>query len=225
MGDLVSIIIPCYNQGQFVGEAIDSVLANTYQNIEIIVVNDGSTTEVDSYVDPYIARGEVTYIKQYNQGVSVARNNGIRLSQGRYIVCLDGDDILSSDYIETLYNQINQRTNVIVTSPVQHFGDDDQLWAPPTNPQGDHVPGYCIPCAAMFPVSIWQDVGGYDESMREGYEDWEFWAHAWTKGNVFELAYNPRLYYRRWGRTLNVKAAEKHEEIKQYILTKHKGKL
>lgn len=221
MGDLVSIIIPCYNQGQFVSEAIDSVLANTYENIEIIVVNDGSPTEVDQYVNPYIERGEITYVKQYNQGVSVARNNGIRLSQGKYVVCLDADDKLSEDYIETIYNQMAGR-NAIIAAPHQSFGRENNLWSP-TVPNDSIFVLNCIPVNAMFSKDMWQDLGGFDETMKLGYEDWEFWVHAYVRGYKFEVAKTPRVFYRRWEESLNSKAIANHEMLKQYISKKHRA--
>lgn len=90
---LVSVIIPCYNQGQFLAEAIDSVLAQTYPHVEIIVVNDGST---DNTVDVAASYGDkIKYIWQENSGVSVARNRGILESRGDYLQFLDADDLIT----------------------------------------------------------------------------------------------------------------------------------
>jgi len=222
MSDLVSIIVPCYNQGQFIEEAINSVLASTYQNIEIIVINDGSPTEVDQYVNPYIARGEITYIKQYNQGVATARNNGIRLSQGRYIVCLDSDDKLSPDYIEILHDQMKDRDDLVIGTPLQFFGKEDHLWTP-TVPTDRIFVFNSIPATAMFSKKMWQELGGYDEAMIMGYEDWEYWVHAYVKGYKFEVSPTPKIYYRRWGESLNAQAIANHEELKKYIVNKHRG--
>jgi glycosyltransferase involved in cell wall biosynthesis len=90
----VSVIITCYNQAHFLDEAIDSVLAQTYRNFEIIVIDDGSTDETPEIANRYT---QVHYIKQTNQGLAAARNTGIRASQSRYLVFLDADDRLLPD--------------------------------------------------------------------------------------------------------------------------------
>src|SRR5215204_5307150 len=88
---LVSVIIPCYNQAHFLGEAIESVLAQSYPHFEIIVVDDGSTDNTFEVASHY---SKVRLIRQENRGVSRARNAGLRESEGSYVVFLDADDRL-----------------------------------------------------------------------------------------------------------------------------------
>src|SRR5262245_20604446 len=88
---LVSVIIPCYNHAHYLGEAIESVLAQTVQDFEIIVVDDGST---DSTADVAARYPRVRYVRQNNQGLSAARNTGIKHGLGRFLVFLDADDLL-----------------------------------------------------------------------------------------------------------------------------------
>lgn len=95
--NLVSVIIPCYNQARFLSEAIESVLAQTYKNFEIIVIDDGSTDNTRQIVEQY---EEVRYLRQENQGVASARNLGLRLSKGEYLVFLDADDRLLPEAIK-----------------------------------------------------------------------------------------------------------------------------
>ena len=87
----VSVIIPTYNRAQVVGEAIDSVLSQTYNDLELIVVDDGSQDETRSVVSSY--NSQVTYLHQEHQGVSAARNRGIELARGKYLSFLDSDDL------------------------------------------------------------------------------------------------------------------------------------
>ena len=94
----VSVIIPLYNQKQFVGDAINSILNQTYPNIEIIVVNDGSTDNPFSVLEKY--KGSITIINQKNKGLAGARNAGIKYSSGEYIQFLDADDFLNKDKIK-----------------------------------------------------------------------------------------------------------------------------
>src|SRR3712207_3515162 len=95
---LVSVIIPCYNQAHYLGETIESVLNQTHQNLEIVVVDDGSTDNTAEVASSY---PQVKLLQQENQGrPAVGRNNGFRASSGEYIVFLDSDDRLVPDALE-----------------------------------------------------------------------------------------------------------------------------
>jgi glycosyltransferase involved in cell wall biosynthesis len=96
--DMVSVIIPTYNNAKYLGEALDSVLAQTYPKLEIIVINDGSWDNTKEIIQPYLNR--IGYIEQDNGGPAVARNNGLRRAQGEYIAFLDADDIWTSDKLQ-----------------------------------------------------------------------------------------------------------------------------
>ncbi|MGQ9784098.1 MAG: glycosyltransferase family 2 protein [Armatimonadota bacterium] len=96
----VSIIIPVYNGAAFIGEAVESALAQDYNNIEVVVVNDGSTDDTETVLKPYM--GNIIYVKQENAGLSAARNRGILSSSGEYLAFLDADDILLPHMVSTL---------------------------------------------------------------------------------------------------------------------------
>ena len=107
----ISIIIPVYNGELYIKECIESVINQSYKNIEIIVVDDGSTDNTYEILKPY---KNIKYIYQNNQGVSVARNKGIREATGEYIVFCDSDDIVSPDYVEVLFKNRDEKGTVIV---------------------------------------------------------------------------------------------------------------
>lgn len=112
---LVSIIIPVYNTEMFVERAIDSVLVQTYPNIEVILVNDGSTDESGRICNEYALKNNcVRVIHQKNSGVSVARNKGIDISTGKYIQFVDSDDEIKSNMTEALVNAIEEQDCDIV---------------------------------------------------------------------------------------------------------------
>src|SRR5438552_14718440 len=100
---LVSVIIPCYNQADFLHQAIKSALAQTYSHREILVVDDGSTENIAELTSSY---PRVRYIRQENSGVSAARNTALTHSRGEYLVCLDADDRLLPDALDRWVNYL-----------------------------------------------------------------------------------------------------------------------
>lgn len=107
---LVSVIIPTYNCGKYIGYCIESILKQTYKNIEMIVVNDGSTDNTEEIIEKYF-KGKVIYLKQENKGPSVSRNRGIRFSHGDYITFIDADDYLLPEFIEIGIEEILRHDN------------------------------------------------------------------------------------------------------------------
>lgn len=101
----VSIIVPVYNAAPYLRECIDSLVGQTWQNIEVILINDGSTDESGAICESYLADPRVIYHHQQNAGVSTARNAGLDLATGEYICFVDADDWLESDALERLQNE------------------------------------------------------------------------------------------------------------------------
>jgi glycosyltransferase involved in cell wall biosynthesis len=126
---LVSVIIPCYNYGHYVEEAIDSVLQQTFQNFEIIVVNDGSTDPVTIEVLKHLKKPKTRVIHQANKGLPEARNEGIRHAKGKYICCLDADDTLEPTYLEKAVALLEANPGIAFAySWVRLFGDEEKIW-------------------------------------------------------------------------------------------------
>lgn len=170
----VSIIIPCFNQGQYLKEAVDSVLASTYENIEIIVVNDGSTEYLD--VLENFSAPKTKIIHQDNQGVSSARNNGIKIAAGKYILPLDADDKIHSEYIEKAVKVLEENSDVgIVYCRAAYFGSVNGEWKLKEHKFPNYLWENGIFCSAMYRKSDWERSGGYKPEMENGNEDWEFW--------------------------------------------------
>lgn len=104
---LISVIVPVYNVENYLRKCIDSIIAQTYSHIEIIVINDGSTDNCGEICNEYaITDNRIKVIHGKNSGVSAARNKGIDISSGDYVVFVDGDDYVASDYVECLYNKL-----------------------------------------------------------------------------------------------------------------------
>ena len=109
---MVSVIIPVYNVEKYIDECLKSVVSQTYKNIEVIIINDGSTDKSEEIIRSYLDKYEnITYIYQQNKGVSEARNLGLKNATGDYVLFVDSDDYIHKSMIEKMYNNakyINQ---------------------------------------------------------------------------------------------------------------------
>ena len=120
----VSVIIPTYNSAQYITEAIESALNQTYKDFEIIVVDDGSTDNTKDILRSYIEKKKIHYFYQKNSGVSSARNTGVRVSQGEYISFLDSDDFWAAEHLQQLFNAMWKYPMCsIAFSAIDIFGD------------------------------------------------------------------------------------------------------
>lgn len=125
---MISLIIPTYNNGQYILEAINSVLQQTYTNFECIIIDDGSTDNTKDLLQPYIDNKQIKYFYQLNAGVSSARNFGLLKCSGDYILFLDADDLLVKDALENLKSNIVE--NDIVFGTWADFGIGDNQTTP-----------------------------------------------------------------------------------------------
>ena len=174
---LVSIVIPCYNQGCFLGETLDSVLAQTYDNWECIIVNDGSSDNTEDVFEQYSEKDKrIKYIYQTNKGLSDARNTGVQASRGKYILPLDSDDKIGSTYLEKAVKVLEENDNMeIVYCRAEMFGIKSGEWKLPQYSIEQILGENCIFCSAFFRKSTYEEVQGYKENMKFGLEDWDFW--------------------------------------------------
>lgn len=127
--ELISVIIPIYNVEKYLKECIDSILNQTYKNIEIILVDDGSTDNSPNICDEYTQKDtRVITIHQKNQGVSSARNKGLEASKGNYIFWIDSDDYVKEDCIEKLYNLLKKYDSDISICDYTQGSDRDYVF-------------------------------------------------------------------------------------------------
>ena len=124
---LASVVTPCYNGARYIGETIESVLAQTYPRWEMIVVDDGSTDGSGGVVAPYAeADGRIRYVRQENAGSAAARNNGIRRARGQYIALLDADDVWSPRFLERQIAFMRERGAVCVACSYDHIDSESR---------------------------------------------------------------------------------------------------
>ena len=120
----ISIIIPTYNNSKYLKRCVDSVLNQSYNNIEIIVIDDGSTDDTNSVMSEYKNTKKVKYVKQSNGGVSSARNNGLKMAHGDYIMFLDSDDYFCQNYCEKMLSNIVKNNSDICLSGINYIKND-----------------------------------------------------------------------------------------------------
>ena len=182
---LVSVIIPIYNYGKQFEKTLNSVFESTYKNIEIIIIDDGST---DSYVNQKLLsiseNPSIKIIRQVNSGPSSARNNGIKNSTGNFILPLDADDSIHSDYIQTCVNILKNNKNI---SPVYcdtlHIGQMQGVEQRPEWSMERLIQGPFIVNCSMFHKEAFEKSGGYDEEMK-GWEDYDLWIRMAKNGYI-----------------------------------------
>lgn len=177
MSPLVSIIIPCYNKAQYLGETLESVAAQTYPNIEVIVVDDDSPDNTKEVVDRHVQQmGNLIYLHQLNQGPSAARNNGIRASHGKYVMALDADDLLSPTYVaKCAYCLENHPETKLVYTKATMFGQYNQSWELQEYSHNDLLWQNMVNYCAMYRRTDFDLTPGYNTNMVKGLEDWDFW--------------------------------------------------
>jgi glycosyl transferase family 2/glycosyl transferase-like sugar-binding protein len=215
----VSVVIPCFNYGHYLAECLDSALSQTYPHVEVIVVDDGSTDNTAQIVARYSG---VRYIHQSNSGLSAARNAGIRASRGQYIQPLDADDKLAPTSIEKCVALLDGAD--IAVPGQQEFEASRHFYGRATwrMELPDFLSGNRIHCASMYRRKAWEQVGGYDERMLDGYEDWDFWIRIISAGySKIRVIDEPLFLYRVHADSMLRNMLHKKESVTAYMRSKY----
>ena len=194
----VSVIIPCFNLGRFLPEAITSVREQTYTDYEIVVIDDGSTDGETAEALKSAAASGLRVMRSQNHGLSAARNLGISHARGELISCLDADDMFDAQWLELAVARIDADPDLAFVSHwLEAFGDEHGTWAPGRADLAALLDQNVFNGAAMFRRQLVDAVGGFDESMRDGCEDWEFWIRVMESGHRGAIIPTPLYRYRR----------------------------
>ncbi len=200
----VAVVIPCYGQAHFLREAVESVCAQTFGDLEVVIVDDGSpddTADVASRLAAEYPERRIQVLRQANQGLPASRNNAIASTGGEFVVPLDADDKLPPDYVELKVAVLDAHPEASIADGDHHtFGADRALIPHPPYDFVDLARTNRIGVAAMFRRRAWEEVGGYNESMctRNGfaYEDWDFWLGCAERGHFGMHVPRALFYYR-----------------------------
>ncbi len=223
---VVSVVITCYNYERFLTEAVDSVVAQTFRDLEIIIVNDGSTDGSAALAErlkkQHEARCHFLILHTQNSGQpAAARNTGVAVARGEYILCLDADDKIAPTFLAKTVPVLQAEPEVgVVYSHIRHLGVRNDVYRcgdfqlPVLS--RDNVLPYC----ALYRRSIWESVGGYRLNIR-GYEDWDFWLSACQDGWKGRLINEPLFFYRKHGAGLLAAANPHREKLLATLVSNH----
>lgn len=220
----ISVIIPCYNDGKFLPETLAHLSKQTLQPKEIIIVNDGSTDTATLEILAQLEGEKVRILHKTNGRMSSARNHAVKAATGEIIVALDADDYFAPDFFEKGIAVLQAHPDVaVVTSYMKFFGNRKGVSKPRGGNQYNFMFNSACPACAMVRKEVWDEVGGYDESMTLGYEDWEFYIRVTQKGWNVHVIPEYLFFYRQTDKSTLKNSTEPHrKEIVKYIVEKHK---
>ncbi|MFE3871898.1 glycosyltransferase family 2 protein [Flavobacterium sp. ZS1P70] len=220
----VSIIVPCYNQAEYLDEALQSVLDQTYNNWECIIVNDGSPDNTEEIAKIWMVKDlRFKYLFQENSGLCSARNMGISHAQGEFILPLDADDIIAKHYLNLAVQSFAKDNSLkVIYCRAEKFGIETGLWELPSFTLYNLSRNNLIFCSAFFKKKDWELVGGYDINMLYGWEDWEFWIAILKNGGNVKQLNEVGFYYRiKSNSMLRIINQENEKKMLSYLSVKH----
>ena len=219
---LVSVVIPCYNHGEFLEEALESLQGISSEKYELIIVNDGSNDPNTLEKLKELEKRGYFVFHQENKGLGMARNEGIMLAKGNYILPLDSDNRLRSIYIDRGIELLDMHPEVgVVYGDVQRFGDSDELILVPEFDPALQIVQNTIDACALFRKQVWEDVEGYETGM-VGYQDWAFWlaiaaTGSWSFFHIDDVVFDYRI--RKGSMVSNTKRY--HNPMRDYMLSRN----
>ena len=212
----VSVIIPCFNASAWIAETVESVVAQTLREFEVVLVEDGSTDDTRSVIVRLIAQYSdhaMRLLLQDDVGLAAARNHGISAARGRYILPLDADDQIAPTMLQACADALDdQPDTAIVFTDRQDFGEL----------QGCHAAGryelarlkyfnqisYC----SLYRREVWEAIGGYRVNVN-GFDDWDFWVAAAVRGFRGHHLPQPLHRHRRRGGSFLMRIADDYERL------------
>lgn len=225
LSPVISIIVPCYNQAQYLPETLQTVLEQVYANWECIIVNDGSPDNTEEVALEWCGKDDrFKYLKKENGGLSDARNYGIKHSLGKYILPLDSDDKISKDYTREAIETLEKDPAIkLVFCRAQLFGGDNQEWELlPYTYENLLFVRNCIYCSAVYKCEDYNKTVGYNVNMIYGWEDYDFWISLLNKDDKVVKLDKIHFFYRTKDvsmRTLITK--EKEDYLRLQIFKNH----
>jgi glycosyltransferase involved in cell wall biosynthesis/SAM-dependent methyltransferase len=221
----VSVIIPCYNLGGYLDQAVQSVLEQTYEDFEILIIDDGSTDPATQHLFASYERPKTRIIRTQNQGLAKARNLGIGEAKGHYVSCLDADDLFEATFLERTVEVLESNPSFAFASCwLKTFGESEFLWHP-TTCEFPHLLAEDTVCtAAVMRKDNVIAVGGFDPGMPvSGYEDWDLAMTLVKRGMRGTIIPEYLFRYRIRAGSMSAWCTEprNHSLLMRYLIGKH----
>jgi glycosyltransferase involved in cell wall biosynthesis len=223
----ISVVIPSYNQAEYLSDAIESAYGQTYPPHEIIVVDDGSTDASLAIAERYkyskypLIESPVRVIKQVNKGLATARNTGIMNATGDYILFLDADDILLEEALEVINMEIMATNGDVIAPSFKEFGKRNREVILQGFTMDDLKEANRLGYFSAVRRSALLEVGGYNHRMKHGYEDYDLWFDLFKRGKSFSLIQKVLVLYRVKEKSMIHDAQAHHEELMAQIRINH----
>ena len=227
----VDAVITSYNQGDMILEAVQSLCNQTILPKRIIIVDDGTTDTYSIEILNVIRNNSELFVPievifQDNKGVSAARNTGINQTQSSLVLILDGDDKLEAEFIESVGRLLYDNSQMVLASSwMRTFGVLDAMICPTGGNIVPFLSHNCCPATHILRKKFYEQCGGYDESMRSGFEDWDFFLSMLetTPEACVGIIEKPLINYRTAPASTNIRSMNKRIELMRYIIEKHKS--
>ncbi len=224
---LVSIVIPCYNYGAYLNECLKSCLLQTYNNIEIIVVDDGSTDKATiKFLNEY-KNDKVKIVKKPNEGVTKTRNKAIGLSNGDFFIPLDADDMIAPTFVEKTMEIMlkDEKIGVVYTNQKLTGLENKMIEMMEFDPIKiltiNHVSVTSLVRKEAFEQVKNVNGHGFNPNMEDGNEDWDLWISISELGWKFSLIKEQLFIYRKHGISRDDRAIQNHERLVNQMIDNH----
>jgi len=219
----VSVVVPCYNLGPYLAEAVDSALGQTFTDLEIVVVDDGSTDPETRAILDTFSRPKTRVLRSENRGLPGAKNFGIGHTTGELLCMLDADDVLESHMLERSVAALDAAPSIAFASHwLRTFGDEQWDWTPSSCDFPALLDMNTVNGSALVRRSAVESIGGFDETFLDGCEDWDFWITMVEQGHpgtiIPEFLFR---YRRRTGSMSRVMMEDKHPSLYRRLASKH----
>ncbi len=222
-------VIPCFNHGRFVRAAVESCLGQVDASVDVVVINDGSTDGTSPAACDALAGERVRVIHQENRGLPAARNRGATEVTSEFVFFLDSDDFIAPTFVSKLAAAIRDGTER--GEKVSHAYCQETLtelgtgtWRVPAWDPLMLLITNLHPVTALVRREAFEEVGGFDESMRPGYEDWSFWISCSERGYRGRRVSEPLFFWRRHSHiTMITEAVRRHDELFAMMVSRHRA--
>jgi len=226
-GPKVSVLVPCHDLGRFLDEAVDSVLRQTRQDFEILVVNDGSTDDATNALLASYARPRTRVLTTEHRGLARARNLALEHAAGEYVCALDADDRLEPRFLEKTVGALERDPALtFVSCWLRTFGEEDWVWRQDRCDLAAVLAEDTVLTASPVRRQAVLDAGGWDPAMpAPGYEDWDLWITLLERGARGEIVPEVLFAYRRRPGSMSeqYQCADTHLGLWAYLVAKHRA--